>query len=247
MSENVKRGRGRPKLLSSEIVAAAVQEIGFDNLTFAKVAKHLGVSEATLYRHAGDRNELVCAAIEHTVRQHNWPPLEGDWQHVLKQWGIAAWHLWHKIPGAVKMLSAGTIPTVFLELHDALAINLTRHGFKPREAIIASHTILSLAAEHARLENPDHEKGSCAAQLQTKPENPKQTPDTPTSTPENRAGHASQQNRVTATGNILGLIEIDEKQAQSLDEAKTELFKIDPYTWYLTKLDIILKGISAKL
>lgn len=49
---------GRPPETTADQIAAAVLEIGFEELTFARITKHLGIAQSTLFRHVPNRDEL---------------------------------------------------------------------------------------------------------------------------------------------------------------------------------------------
>lgn len=66
------RRRGRPPSGSKEAIIAAtvvlLREKGIANVTSREVAARAGVSDASVYYHFGDRNGLLKAVFEHSVK-----------------------------------------------------------------------------------------------------------------------------------------------------------------------------------
>ncbi|WP_404801934.1 hypothetical protein [Brevibacterium aurantiacum] len=65
------------------------------------MADRLGVGQATVYRHAANRDELVRLGLEEAVSGFAWPDLTGRWDSLLRRWAVASWRAWEKHPGAV--------------------------------------------------------------------------------------------------------------------------------------------------
>lgn len=96
--------------MDAEAIATAVIAVGFRDLTFAAVAERLGVGQATLYRHASNRDELVRLGLDRALRIAEWPEEDGEWRPLLERWAIAAWRVWEQHPGAVLELTRGVVP-----------------------------------------------------------------------------------------------------------------------------------------
>ncbi len=145
-----RRGPGRPPVLTADAIARAVLDLGFPGLTFAAVAERLGVGQATLYRHASNRDELVRLGLDLALREHEWPDLDGPWRPLLERWAIASWRAWEKYPGAVRETGDAALPPSIVELTDRVGRALVARGFIPRSAVLAVDLVFDLVADSKR-------------------------------------------------------------------------------------------------
>jgi len=136
--------------VDAEAIAAAVIEVGFHDLTFASVADKLGVGQATLYRHASNRDELVRLGLDKALRSAVWPDVEGEWRPLLERWAVAAWRLWEQHPGAVLELTRGVVPWSIVMLSDQVGAALVERGFTARAAVLAVDLVFDLTADSRR-------------------------------------------------------------------------------------------------
>lgn len=136
--------------MDASAIATAVMEVGFHGLTFAAVAERLGVGQATLYRHASNRDELVRLGLDRVVRSAEWPDLEGEWRPLLERWAIAAWRVWERHPGAVLELTRGVVPWSIVMLSDRVGTALVERGFTARAAVLAVDLVFDLTADSRR-------------------------------------------------------------------------------------------------
>ncbi|MEV2277393.1 helix-turn-helix domain-containing protein [Nocardiopsis sp. NPDC049922] len=150
MSRRTRRGPGRPPAVDAEAIAEAVLAVGFPDLTFAAVAARLGVGQATLYRHAPDRDELVRLGVDLAMRRTEWPGLDGSWRDLLERWALASWRVWERHPGAVTEVARGVIPPTMVDLADRVGAALTARGFTARDAVLAVDLVFDLAADNRR-------------------------------------------------------------------------------------------------
>ncbi|MCY9784356.1 TetR/AcrR family transcriptional regulator [Nocardiopsis sp. EMB25] len=144
------RGPGRPSSLDEEAIAEAVLDVGFPDLTFAAVARRLGVGQATLYRHAANRDELVRLGLDLAIRRCEWPGLDGPWRPMLERWAVASWRAWERYPGAVVEVTRGVVPPSIVLLADRVGAALMSHGFTARDAVLAVDLVFDLAADNRR-------------------------------------------------------------------------------------------------
>ncbi len=147
---SVKRGPGRPPALTPDAIGQAVLSIGFQELTFAAVAEYLGVGQATLYRHAANRDELVRLGLDLALRNIEWPDLDGPWKPLLERWALAAWHAWEANPGAVLEMTRGVMSHSMAALFDQVCAALVDRGFTPRNAVLAADLVFDLAVDSRR-------------------------------------------------------------------------------------------------
>ncbi|MFK3676554.1 TetR/AcrR family transcriptional regulator [Microbacterium sp. NPDC090218] len=145
-----RRRPGRPPAVDAEAIATAVLAVGFPGLTFAAVAERLGVGQATLYRHASNRDELVRLGLDRALRTAEWPDPEGEWRPLLERWAIAAWRLWEQHPGAVLELTRGVVPWSIVMLSDQVGAALVERGFTARAAVLAVDLVFDLTADSRR-------------------------------------------------------------------------------------------------
>ncbi|MGH2850334.1 MAG: TetR family transcriptional regulator, partial [Solirubrobacteraceae bacterium] len=82
-----RRGRGRPRTLSTAAIVAAALALldreGADALTMRRLGAELGVEAMSLYRHIADRAALLEALAEHLaseIERHG----EEDWGDALR-------------------------------------------------------------------------------------------------------------------------------------------------------------------
>jgi AcrR family transcriptional regulator len=146
----VARRRGRPPRVDREMIAEAVLDVGFDDLTYAAVGSRLRVSLATLFRHVRGRDELSRVGLDLAVRRHVWPDLDGPWRSMLEIWALAAWQLWAQHPGAVVEVSRGVVPPTVAHLTDEVGSALQRAGFTAENAMRAVDLVFDLVTDSRR-------------------------------------------------------------------------------------------------
>lgn len=82
--------------LTRDLIAEAVLQVGFENLTITAVADRLSVAHASLYRHVGSRDDLVVIGVERLLAMAEWPPATDQWRVDLE---AQAWLLWRLLEG----------------------------------------------------------------------------------------------------------------------------------------------------
>ncbi|HWS37309.1 MAG TPA: TetR family transcriptional regulator [Actinoplanes sp.] len=142
--------RGRPAQVDAAEIADAVLAVGFRDLTFTAVAARLRIGQATLYRHAANRDELVRLGLDLAISRVTWPSLDGPWSQVLREWALAAWHAYAAHPGAAAEMSRGVLPHSVLRLSEGLGAMLIGHGFRPADAVLAVDLVFDLAVDNRR-------------------------------------------------------------------------------------------------
>ncbi|WP_306370300.1 TetR family transcriptional regulator [Nocardiopsis sp. CC223A] len=160
MPERAPGRRGRPPALTPEAIAEAVLAVGFPGLTVARVADHLGVGQATVFRHAANRDNLVRLGMSALARGAEWPPVEGSWRRILEGYALALWEAMARHPGSATEASRGMLPPEAVDLFDTLCAALIERGFTPDGAALACDTVLDLAVDNRRgVEGLDHLPG----------------------------------------------------------------------------------------
>ncbi|HET6286327.1 MAG TPA: TetR/AcrR family transcriptional regulator [Amycolatopsis sp.] len=103
--------RGRPSLLDIDSVVAAAVDLadreGVANVTLASVAKDLGVTKMSLYRHIGSKAELLELMADFAIGDP--PPVEstGDWRAELTTLAEANREVLMKHPWLVELPLSG--------------------------------------------------------------------------------------------------------------------------------------------
>ncbi len=220
----VKRGPGRPPALDPDAIAAAVLVVGFRELTFAAVAEQLEVGQATLYRHAANRDELVRLGMDLALRDWAWPDLAGPWQALLERWAISSWRAWEAHPGAVVEATRGVFPASMVVLADRVGAALVERGFTARNAVLAVDLVFDLAADNRRGVEVYDAQPDDPAQQQVRAAMEKQWLAAPADT-DASATTAKQQVR-----------------AEMVAAVRTE-----PIEWFTGKLRVVLAGIDREL
>ena len=215
------RGRrrpGRPPAIGEAEIAEAVLAVGFRDLTFAGVAERLSVGQATLYRHAANRDALVRMGLDLALRRIEWPDLEGSWRELLERWSLASWHAWEQYPGAVTEATRGVVPASMVELSDRIGLALVDRGFSPRNAVLAVDLVFDLAADSRRGVE------AMAATLESQPASVRQAMEAECATQ-----HGSSEAAAQLRGEMVRAI------------------REDPAAWFHGKLRIVLAGIDHEL
>lgn len=215
-----RRRPGRPPALDADAIAAAVIEVGFRDLTFASVAERLGVGQATLYRHASNRDELVRLGLDRVLRTAEWPGLDGEWRPLLERWALAAWRVWEQHPGAVIELTRGVVPWSIVMLSDRVGTALVERGFTARAAVLAVDLVFDLTADSRRgVEILDAPMTAQDGKVREILEKQWRTP--------------------SAAG--------PESAAAQVHEEMVLAITADPFEWFHGKLRIVLAGIEREL
>ncbi|MCZ4499157.1 MAG: TetR family transcriptional regulator [Marmoricola sp.] len=92
MTEQKKRGRGRPQQITRDQIVTAAARLGPADLRMSEVAKALDVGPAALYNHVRDRDELLALVAARILDETEYddfePPAGATWQ----EWIIAFAH-----------------------------------------------------------------------------------------------------------------------------------------------------------
>jgi AcrR family transcriptional regulator len=152
-----RRRRGRPAALDRERIVHAARDLGVRSLTMQAVADRLGVSDAALYHHFRNREALVSAVVDATVRSASFPEDRGqDWRAWLVEFAEALRSLLLEHPGSAGFaaLSGPTSPEQVRLVARAIGL-LTRSGFEETEAamiysLVTTYVVSSVQSEERR-------------------------------------------------------------------------------------------------
>ena len=138
----------RNTLSRSIIVDAALELIdtaGLDTVTMPNVARHLGVGTMSLYRHVGDKGDLIDAVADRVMGQIGVPGgAADDWEgrvvgylRALRETATA-----HPALGRILADHGLTVGPVFVQLETVHGI-LLRAGFAPDDAVRAFYSLFT--------------------------------------------------------------------------------------------------------
>lgn len=148
MSRAAKRGPGRPALISRDKIAQAALEIGLQNVTIKRVARHLGVDHSSLYGHVKSREDLLLVAVEKAIDRLEWPMDTGDWQSYLDGLARAIWDSFQKTPGMASLFqSPDFTPESGVLGYCNAVIGLAAFGFDEDDAMIIVDSIFDMTAD----------------------------------------------------------------------------------------------------
>lgn len=131
------RKRGPVPKLSADKIADAVLAVGFTEASVTAVAQHLGVTHAALYRHIGDRDGMLRAAIVRLLDSWEWPELADDWRDVLWNEARSWWALCEANHGFVAALGiAPFMPLPMSRRTLKVAAHLQEFGLSANDSLM---------------------------------------------------------------------------------------------------------------
>lgn len=101
---------GRPATLDVDVIIAAAVKIadrdGLGGVTIPKVAKSLGFTGMSLYRHVGSKDELLTLMADAAMGTP--PDLDtGDWRQGLRAWALAQREVFRRRPWLTRVPTSG--------------------------------------------------------------------------------------------------------------------------------------------
>lgn len=139
------RRRGRVPMTSPELIARAAIEVGFEDLTMAKVANSLGMKHSSLYRHVSSREELVGLAVDLLIMDSRVVLRPQDWRSHLEQLTDAIWDQFERFPGlAAEVLALPEPPAGLLWVFASSAGILMSFGFSAKRAMMITDLLCEM-------------------------------------------------------------------------------------------------------
>lgn len=92
--------QGRPQLVDRDRIVAAAMELGLNDLSMHQLARHLGVSPATLYRYVASKEALLEACVDAFCERIALPETSLPWKDYLEHLGVAFLAAIEASPGA---------------------------------------------------------------------------------------------------------------------------------------------------
>jgi AcrR family transcriptional regulator len=139
MQEATARRAGRkPKVSREQVLHAALEladEGGLAAVTMASVGARLGVEAMSLYRHIGNKEEMLDGLVDRVFTEIEVPADAPDWREALRRRAVSVHAALRRHPWAVGLMESRAQPgPATLGHHDAMVAILLRAGFDGRGA-----------------------------------------------------------------------------------------------------------------
>src|SRR5918992_5705894 len=140
MQEATARRPGRKPRVSREQVLDAALELadegGLAAVTMASVGARLGVEAMSLYRHVGNKEEMLDGLVDLVFAEIEVPADARDWREALRRRAVSAHAALRRHPWAIGLMESRSQPgPATLGHHDAMVALLFRAGFDGRRAV----------------------------------------------------------------------------------------------------------------
>ena len=134
----VRRSGRRPRVSREQVLDAALglaDEGGLGAVTMASVGARLGVEAMSLYRHIGNKEEMLDGLIDRVFAEIDVPADARDWRDALRRRAVSAHAALRRHPWAIALMESRSQPgPATLGHHDAMVALLFRAGFNGRGA-----------------------------------------------------------------------------------------------------------------
>jgi AcrR family transcriptional regulator len=133
------RKAGRRPRVSRELVLDAALELadggGLAAVTMASVGAQLGVEAMSLYRHIGNKEEMLDGLVDRVFAEIEVPADARDWRDALRRRAVSVHAALRRHPWAIGLMESRSQPgPATLGHHDAMLAILFRAGFDGRRA-----------------------------------------------------------------------------------------------------------------
>ena len=150
---STERRRKRRTLDQAQVVRAALtllDEVGLDELTMRRLAAHLGVKAASLYRHVRSKDELLALLGDEISAEIPLPRLAGTWRDQLTEsaWNVRRGLLAHRDAARVLASTPPAGPRRLRHIEAVLRI-LHTAGLQDRDAARAAYHLNNFVTEFA--------------------------------------------------------------------------------------------------
>ncbi|GGC64045.1 TetR/AcrR family transcriptional regulator [Hoyosella rhizosphaerae] len=150
VADKPRRKRGRPAIVTAEMIRETALEMGVATITMTSVAARLGVNHATLYRYVSSRDDLVKHALDLALERSEYPAAGNDWREFLYDTAIATQRMCENHPGVATELAGGTFSPNMLQRGTEVMVSLVHLGFSPTNAVLALDLVIDLVIDHCR-------------------------------------------------------------------------------------------------
>jgi AcrR family transcriptional regulator len=135
----VRRAGRRPRVSREQVLDAALDladEGGLAGVTMASVGARLGVEAMSLYRHIGNKEEMLDGLVDRVFAEIEVPADARDWRDAMRQRAISTHAALRRHPWAIGLMESRSQPgPATLGHHDAMVAILLRAGFDGRMAV----------------------------------------------------------------------------------------------------------------
>lgn len=146
-----RRGAGRPPVLSPEEIGRAALAMGLEGLTFLALSKRLGVSQATLYRYAPAKDDVLQLALEVGLAGFELDVRADDsWRLLFTRTVDQVWDVLGAMPGAADAISRGVVCAKLVRSSRMLADALAVRGFSVADAAFAVDMVFDIVLDQRR-------------------------------------------------------------------------------------------------
>ena len=134
----VHRAGRRPRVSREQVLDAALEladEGGLAAVTMASVGARLGVEAMSLYRHIGNKEEMLDGLVDRVFAEIEVPADARQWRDTLRRRAVSANAALKRHPWAIGLMESRSQPgPATLGHHDAMVGILLRAGFDGRRA-----------------------------------------------------------------------------------------------------------------
>jgi AcrR family transcriptional regulator len=135
---SARRSGRRARVSRAQVLEAALaiaDEGGLAAVTMANVGARLGVEAMSLYRHIGNKEEMLDGLVDGVFAEIEVPALAHDWRDALRQRAVSVHAALRRHPWAIGLMESRSQPgPATLGHHDAMVGILLRAGFDGRRA-----------------------------------------------------------------------------------------------------------------
>jgi len=135
---SVHRAGRRPRVSRGQVLDAALEladDGGLAAVTMASVGARLGVEAMSLYRHIGNKEEMLDGLVDRVFAEIDVPADARDWRDALRRRAVSAHAALRRHPWAIGLMESRSQPgPATLGHHDAMVAILLRAGFDGRGA-----------------------------------------------------------------------------------------------------------------
>lgn len=137
-ASTVRRAGRRPRVSREQVLDRALEladEGGLAAVTMASVGSRLGVEAMSLYRHIGNKEEMLDGLVDRVFAEIEVPADARDWRDALRRRAVSAHSALRRHPWAIGLMESRSQPgPATLGHHDAMVAILFRAGFDGRGA-----------------------------------------------------------------------------------------------------------------
>ena len=131
--EALRRPGRKPRVSRERVLDAALalaDEGGLAAVTMASVGARLGVEAMSLYRHIGNKEEMLDGLVDRVFAEIEVPEDASDWRDALRRRAVSANEALRRHPWAIGLMESRAQPgPATLGHHDAMVAILFRAGF----------------------------------------------------------------------------------------------------------------------